>query len=283
MSFAQAQSGRWEEAVAAAELQLGEGEGARGTFLSSLPEIHAARGEPERIETVVRTLRDLGGGDDLQTRSMYVWASGLLAQLRGDHRVALEAGLAAMQPRTTLGMGFVSVKQGFVLAVEAALALGDDARAAEILAILDTLPPAQVFLYYQAHRDRFLARLAARRGDATEPEARFKGSAGLFRELGMPFWLAVTLLEHAEWLYSDGRRPEAEPLLAEARAIFERLDARPWLERMERVPAARTAAEAIGTTAIDVDRVIEERVGKPIARVFDEDGERRPTEELAAA
>jgi shikimate kinase/3-dehydroquinate synthase len=37
--------------------------------------------------------------------------------------------------------------------------------------------------------------------------------------------------------------------------------------------AARSAAEALGAQAIDVDRVIEERLGKPIERVFSEDGE----------
>jgi shikimate kinase/3-dehydroquinate synthase len=37
--------------------------------------------------------------------------------------------------------------------------------------------------------------------------------------------------------------------------------------------AARSAAEALGVAAIDVDRVIEERLGKPIERVFSEDGE----------
>jgi shikimate kinase / 3-dehydroquinate synthase len=37
--------------------------------------------------------------------------------------------------------------------------------------------------------------------------------------------------------------------------------------------AARSLAEALGSTPIDVDRVIEERLGKPIERVFAEDGE----------
>jgi shikimate kinase / 3-dehydroquinate synthase len=37
--------------------------------------------------------------------------------------------------------------------------------------------------------------------------------------------------------------------------------------------AARSAAEALGTTPIDVDHVIEERLGKPIERIFAEDGE----------
>jgi shikimate kinase/3-dehydroquinate synthase len=45
--------------------------------------------------------------------------------------------------------------------------------------------------------------------------------------------------------------------------------------------AARAAAEALGTKSIDVDRVIEQRLGKPIAQVFTEDGEAafRATEE----
>jgi shikimate kinase/3-dehydroquinate synthase len=39
--------------------------------------------------------------------------------------------------------------------------------------------------------------------------------------------------------------------------------------------AAASAAEALGTQAIDVDAVIEQRLGKPIDRVFAEDGEPR--------
>ncbi len=54
----------------------------------------------------------------------------------------------------------------------------------------------------------------------------YEAAAEQFRELGIPFWLAVTLLEHGE-LTGD------ESLLAEAREIFERLGARPWLDRVD--------------------------------------------------
>src|ERR1039458_5320553 len=37
--------------------------------------------------------------------------------------------------------------------------------------------------------------------------------------------------------------------------------------------AARGAAEALGSVVIDVDHVIEERLGKPIADIFAQDGE----------
>ena len=83
---------------------------------------------------------------------------------------------------------------------------------------------------------RFRARLAARRADSNEAARLFKGAAGLFRELAFPFYLAVTLLEQGDWLPALDRRQDSEPLLAEARDIFERLEARPWLDRTQTSP-----------------------------------------------
>jgi len=45
-------------------------------------------------------------------------------------------------------------------------------------------------------------------------------------------------LEHAEWLVGQRQPSQAEPLLAEATEIFERLEARPWLERTTRLASA---------------------------------------------
>ena len=42
---------------------------------------------------------------------------------------------------------------------------------------------------------------------------------------------------------AQGRADEAESLLAEAREIFERLEAAPWLERAGRSALARVPAE----------------------------------------
>jgi hypothetical protein len=58
----------------------------------------------------------------------------------------------------------------------------------------------------------------------------------------MPFWLAVTLTEHTEWLIAEDRAAEAESLLAESRGTFERLGAKPWLARVE-TAGARPRAE----------------------------------------
>jgi hypothetical protein len=81
------------------------------------------------------------------------------------------------------------------------------------------------------------------RGNGEVAERSFTAAGARFRELGMPFWLAVSLLEHGEWLVAAGRGLEADSLLGEARKIFERLKARPWLERLERVrPPAKVPA-----------------------------------------
>jgi hypothetical protein len=61
----------------------------------------------------------------------------------------------------------------------------------------------------------------------------------------MPFWLAVTLLEHGEWLVGQNPGADAEPLVHEARELFEGLGARPWLERLERTVRSPALASPI--------------------------------------
>ena len=118
-----------------------------------------------------------------------------------------------------------------VEATEAALALADLEKAEELLAITDALDPGELTPYLHANTARLRARLDAARGNHDPVEDRFRNAAGVFRELGLVFHLAVTQLEHAEWLSAQHRVAEAEPLLAEARRTFEQLQATPWLER----------------------------------------------------
>jgi hypothetical protein len=54
----------------------------------------------------------------------------------------------------------------------------------------------------------------------------------------LPFWTAVTLLEQAEWLTGQDRPDAGSPIRDEARAIFESLGARPWLDRVNGVGVA---------------------------------------------
>src|SRR5205085_1178461 len=116
------------------------------------------------------------------------------------------------------------------------------AKAEELTGWIESVPPGLRPPSLMAYAHRARARLAA---DAEAGADHFRAAAATFRELGMPFWLAVSLLEHAEALAADGRPSEAEPPLAEAREIFERLRARTWLERAGAIRGDRSA-EAVG-------------------------------------
>ena len=92
---------------------------------------------------------------------------------------------------------------------------------------------------------RARAALAAARGEVEGVEDARKGAIGLFREIDYPLWTAMTLYEHATWLREQGRAADAEPFLADARLIFEGLEAKPWVERVEAL-RARARATAAG-------------------------------------
>lgn len=81
-----------------------------------------------------------------------------------------------------------------------------------------------------------------RRGQSEHVESRFKGAVGSFREISVPFHLATTLLDYGAWLTGEGRKLDAEPLFEEARGIFERLEAKPWLERLDAIQTSRVGS-----------------------------------------
>jgi hypothetical protein len=132
-----------------------------------------------------------------------------------------------------------------VEALEAALELDDHPRAKELLALADSLQPGQLTPSLQAQRHRFHARLDDRQGNHDGVDHQYRNAETIFARYGLVFYQAVTQLEHAEWLVTQGRGEDAQPLLAQARDWFERLDAKPWLERLEATvsgaPATLTA------------------------------------------
>jgi hypothetical protein len=144
----------------------------------------------------------------------------------------------AVTDRRQLGESSQAVKQSLVEAIDAALDLGDAARAEELVASIEEVPPGLRSPYLDAQGRRFRARLSAEEDVA---EDAFRDAAARLRGLGVVFWLAVTLLEHGEWLLARGRPGEAGPLLAEAHEIFERLEAKPWLDRLAALETAPPA------------------------------------------
>jgi hypothetical protein len=114
--------------------------------------------------------------------------------------------------------------------LEASFALGDGARVEQLIEMIGGLRPGERPPLLEAHAHRFRSKL-------TGEDAGFRAAAAQFRELELSFWLAVTLLEHGEAVGD-------EALVAEAREIFRRLAATPWLER-----AGGSVTEALEVSA----------------------------------
>jgi predicted ATPase/class 3 adenylate cyclase len=246
LSWSLALMGRWQEVLDCLDRVPDERLPEEApTFLASLSEVLVGRGEVEEARRLLALYARYEGSTDIQERTLYRAAEAVVLRAEGKEQDALGAAEEALAAIDELGPATQTVKLAVPLALEAALAVGNHARAEELLLRVESLPPGRLPLLLRAQALRFRARLAAADGVRSQAEAGFTAAESAFREFGMPFWLAVTLTEHAEWLEGDVRADEAEPLLAEARAIFERLEAKPWLERAAALGTPALRAEAI--------------------------------------
>ncbi len=206
---------------------------------ATLVPIYVHRGQIEDAEELMAMLAELATTADIQEHSSYAAGSTRLALAHGKPDEALALGEEALGRRDQIGISSESIKEQFVTTVEAAFELREHEKVGELLAVVDALPPGRSPQFLQAHASRFRARLADLKGDSAEAERLFKRASGSFRELAVPFYLAVVLLEQGEWLAAQGRTDEAEQPIAEAQSIFERLEATPWLERTGALAQAR--------------------------------------------
>ncbi|HSP73523.1 MAG TPA: tetratricopeptide repeat protein, partial [Gaiellaceae bacterium] len=224
--------GRWDEAIAAGQ-EFTEDQLFAGSVMLSLLQsgvgIHVERGELDEARRVLDRFARIEESSDLQDRAAFLGTRVSLRRAEGRLEEALADAEATIATAPTLGMGFQTVKQAVPEAAEVALMLGDAAKVEELLASVEAIPLGTRPPFLDAQTRRLRARLA---GDSAGLEA----AAERFRSLGIPFWLAVTLLERAELVAGD-LPGAAEPLLAEARGIFEELGARPWAERASAVVA----------------------------------------------
>jgi class 3 adenylate cyclase/tetratricopeptide (TPR) repeat protein len=228
--------------------ELGEWDEAR----SLIPELHAELADRTNLDRVCHAaplLASIGEMDDargilagqealrtsgeVQARVGYLVAQAMVNRLDGQPEQALAAARAAIAPENYLPPRHVLGKRALIEAVESALAAGDVAAAAEALDEWDRLRPVDRTPLLEGHALRFRAAIDARRGAEDGVDEAFTGAEAIFREALMPFRLAVTLLEHAEWLTATGREGEATELLTEARSILLRLQAKPWLDRLD--------------------------------------------------
>jgi class 3 adenylate cyclase/tetratricopeptide (TPR) repeat protein len=225
--------GRWDEALATSDEFTQEEIEAGGTMMSLLDGaggVHIQQGDLEAARRLLFIFARHGESTDVQELAGYLSARASLHRAEGRLAEALSDGEAAIEAGRTLGITAQSSKQGIVEAVEAASVLGESAKIENLLASVESVPLGSRPPYLDAQARRFRARLA---GDP----AGYETAAARFRELGLPFWLAVTLLEHGELTGN-------ETSLADAREIFEGLGATPWLERTEGATPRRAEVHA---------------------------------------
>jgi tetratricopeptide (TPR) repeat protein len=237
--------GRWDDAMAVYHELPEERLPTGGTLLSplsSILEIHVHRGDLAAARRLLGIYARLQDSADVQERAGYRAASACVLWAEGRHAEAVAAGEETTEYSRTLGIDGQDAKMGFIWATEAALALGDRDKAEDLIGQIEAIAPGLRPPSMAAHAHRARARLAE---SADAAVAHHEAAVAGFRDMGLRFWAAVSVLEHAETLARDGRHAEAEPLLAEARETFAELGARRWLERADAV-AARLSAEAVG-------------------------------------
>jgi class 3 adenylate cyclase/tetratricopeptide (TPR) repeat protein len=235
------QLGEWDEAEARCRELLDTPQQLDFPYslmLIPLGRILCERGELEEGRTLMSHAHR-ATTSDRQSQAAFLLAEASLSRAEGRTTEALTAAEASLEQWRALRQ-FHYLGEALVVAAEAAFELDDLERVEALVVTAEQLPLIQRRPLLDAQTARLGARLAARRDEP--PGDGFDVATQRFRELEMPFWVGVTQLEHGEHLVEAGHSDEAEPLIAEARGIFERLRAEPWLRRAR--PAARERGAA---------------------------------------
>jgi class 3 adenylate cyclase/tetratricopeptide (TPR) repeat protein len=238
--------GKWDDVVDRTKaLPEADWTRARGAFtghLATAALVLTNRGESQEAGRLLDALSEMATSAEVQERMVHACGTAAVMLDRGEYGEALRFSEIALAGRSAQGIRHESAKESFITAVEAAFASDDLDKVGELLAIVGELPPGQRSQFLDAQWTRFRARLDVRMGQIDHVESRFKGAVGSFREISVPFHLATTLLDYGAWLTGEGRKLDAEPLFEEARGIFERLEAKPWLDRLDRFAPSRVGS-----------------------------------------
>jgi class 3 adenylate cyclase/tetratricopeptide (TPR) repeat protein len=240
--------GNWDEAVSVAAPLVDPGNAEASSFglsrsLTALVHLHLNRGDLEEAERILSLREGAWASGGIVERADYRTGLLMLSRAKRDLATVRESSDELVEFIRHMGNWHETSRVASDEVLEAALEAGDLERAEELLTAFQVESSPR----YHMHLVRFQPRLAALRGDTARAEAGFKGSVGVLRESETPFFLAAALVEYAEWLQGAGRVQEMGPLLQEAGTIFERLRARPWIERVQRMTSGRGVATPVGT------------------------------------
>jgi class 3 adenylate cyclase/tetratricopeptide (TPR) repeat protein len=224
--------GRWDEALQRAREaeEMATVEFARGLFLGAAL-VHCRRGALEEARALLARHADVGRSESAGHAAGYAVIDAVVLGAEGrtdEAGAAIDRALAAEAHEHANWLRFTIF--------DAAAEIGDVDKVRELLDGLDASASGVTAPLVLAQVARFRAWLPE-----NDAESEFATAERLFAELQAPFHLAAVQLEHVEWLVAHDRPTNAEPLLEVARATFERLKAKPWLERLEKVGGTELA------------------------------------------
>ncbi len=228
-------SGEWDEALALSESLNTEGEtGIIRLAAVFAPLILSARGDLAGLDAWLAAQVQPSEWHELAVVEGIAKGVALRAAGRSDEATPL---ITAAPEENLLGGLTHMFYLGDVL--EALIESGQDTLVEELLA-------KRVHVELSLTRgqlQRASGLLQAERGELQRAEAEFAEAVIVIGDSGNPFALARTMLDHGRVLVELRRTEEATAVLRRARSMFERLRAKPWIERTDHLlrPAALAA------------------------------------------
>ena len=238
------QDGAWDEALAVADDLLPVGPAAQGNPALAcclLADLALDRGDRESAAGYLdRIAPGLESSSDQQQQALLYYRDRVRAL--AEHRIDDLLDLVEISADLALELGYDESAAGLVgRGVDAARDAADRDRLSRLVDLVDQRSTVRRTRGFDAELDRArgtLASLAEDHDGAIDALARALGHA---RGRGKAFLLARVLAEYGAALARAGRHEEAEPLLVEARSLFEQMGASVWLQRIDAVaPAVRS-------------------------------------------
>jgi len=191
------------------------------------------RGEIETARRALEEIAEFRGSDDAQLRTGFLTIESMVLSAEGRFAEAADAARASQAAAREIHELLNVI--AWWAELEAVAALGEPNALEDALARRGPLAPVERTTFVEALYERFAGRLLAMRGDREGAGKSLQRAILRLRESQTPFFLALCLVDQAE--HGEG---DPAPLLAEARAVFEQLEARPYLERVDALERAVT-------------------------------------------